>query len=226
MLLVALPVIFSLETPLQDRSDTADSLESATLLRRASIDIKRNQLNNPHQGILLTSKETLQHLYRQVYQRKNFRYLLSVFLIVSLASSGTPIFPQYISKRYGWTFAEAGYLLTVKAVVNVTLLTIIVPNAIKALHKYTRMNGVAINIASAKASEIISVIGIILIGTSTTMGVLILCKSPKSSSHIQSANGISTHFLCLWLRDASLHPFSCEEPTNCGTGRWCQFARL
>lgn len=177
MLLIALPVIFSLRPPSSDLNATADSLESAALLRRASVDIKRDRLNSPQQGILLASIGTLQHLWRQVSQRKNFRYLLSVFLLVSLASSGTPILPQYISKRYGWTFAEAGYLLTVKAVVNVTLLTIIVPNTIKALHKYTRMNGVAINIASAKASEFISVIGILLIGTSTNMGFLIFCKS-------------------------------------------------
>ncbi|KAE9979927.1 hypothetical protein BLS_009348 [Venturia inaequalis] len=183
MLLIALPVIFSLETP-SDRNTTVDSLESAALLRRASIDIKRNRLNNSNQGIFLASIETLQHLFRQVSQRRNFRYLLSVFLIVSLASSGTPILPQYISKRYGWTFAEAGYLLTVKAIVNVTLLTMIVPSTIKALHKYTRMSGVSINIASAKASEIISVFGVLLVGTSTTMGALIFCKSPKSSSRI------------------------------------------
>lgn len=188
MLLTALPVIFSLGTASPEPDATVDSLESATLLRRASIDIKRNEMNNFYQGILLTSIRTLQDLYRQVSQRKNFRHLLSVFLIVSLASSGTPIFPQYISKRYGCTFAEAGYLLTVKAIVNVTLLTIIVPNTIKALHEYTRMSGVSINIASAEVSEVISVVGVILVGISTTMGFLIFCKFTRHPLRIQSAN--------------------------------------
>ncbi|TID27029.1 MFS general substrate transporter [Venturia nashicola] len=218
MLLVALPVIFSLKTPSPDHNATVDSLETATLLRRGSIDIKRNRLNNSHHGVFLNSKETLQHLFRQVTQRKNFRYLLSVFLIVSLASSGTPILPQYISKRYGWTFAEAGYLLTVKAVVNVTLLTVIVPNAIKALHKYTRMSGVSINVASAKASEIISVVGVILVGSSTTMGFLIFCKSSEFSLCIKFANGISAGSIRDGIRNASFHPFTGEEPANCGTG--------
>ncbi|QDS69375.1 hypothetical protein FKW77_004409 [Venturia effusa] len=183
MLLIAMPVIFSLRPPSSHLSITADTVESASLLRRASVDIKRNRFDNRPKKILLASKETLSHFWRQISRRKNFRYLLLVFLLASLASSGTPILPQYISKRYGWTFAEAGYLLTVKAVVNVSLLTIIVPNIIKALHKYTRMNGVSINLASAKTTLVLYALG-----SAMPVFTLSLVKAPDIAGQDEDAN--------------------------------------
>ncbi|KAI3339157.1 major facilitator superfamily domain-containing protein [Ustulina deusta] len=52
--------------------------------------------------------------------------LLSMFL-TSLASADTKLLAQYISTRYHWTFASAGYLLSAKAIVNFFLLTFVVP---------------------------------------------------------------------------------------------------
>lgn len=176
MLLLAIPVIISLKTPSPDLNNIDDALESESLLRTASVDIKRRDLEYSQQGILRTSIATLSRLRAQVSERKNFRYLLTVFLLASLASSNTPILPQYISKRYGWTFAEAGYLLSIKAAVNMILLTLIVPHTIKALLKYSHMSGITINTCSAKASLLVSVIGAILVATSTSIGLLVFCN--------------------------------------------------
>lgn len=63
---------------------------------------------------------------------RNFSLLLACFLLASLASSDTKLLVQYISKRYEWTFAAAGYLLSGKAVVNFVLLTIIVPRVLRS----------------------------------------------------------------------------------------------
>jgi hypothetical protein len=65
---------------------------------------------------------------------RNFSLLLISFFLSSLASSDTKLLSQYISKRYDWTFASAGYLLSAKAVVNFFLLTIIVPRVLKSKH--------------------------------------------------------------------------------------------
>jgi hypothetical protein len=181
MLLVAMPVILSLRSRPSGLSSPGDLVESESLLRRASVDVKRSRLEDSQHGVIRASIETFSRLWGQVSERKNFRYLLAVFLLASLASSNTPILPQYISKRYGWTFAEAGYLLSVKAAVNIILLTLIVPNAIRALLWYSRLSGVAINISSAKASLFVSVLGAILVATSTSMAFLIFCKSPHVS---------------------------------------------
>ena len=61
----------------------------------------------------------------------NFSLLLASFVLTSLASSDTKLLVQYISKRYGWKFASAGYLLSGKAVVNFVLLTVAIPNLLR-----------------------------------------------------------------------------------------------
>ena len=65
---------------------------------------------------------------------RNLVHLLISFFLTSLASADTRLLPQYISKRYHWTFASAGYLLSGKAVVNFLLLTLVVPGI---LHRST-----------------------------------------------------------------------------------------
>lgn len=63
---------------------------------------------------------------------RNFTLLLISFFLTSLASSDTKLLAQYISKRYDWTFAAAGYLLSGKAVVNFTLLTVVIPVVLRS----------------------------------------------------------------------------------------------
>ena len=72
-------------------------------------------------------------------------------VLTALASSDTKLLIQYIPKRYEWTFAEVGidlsgcpklayaaflgrirYLLSEKALVNIALLTVIVPCIIRS----------------------------------------------------------------------------------------------
>jgi hypothetical protein len=53
-------------------------------------------------------------------------------MLTSLASSDTKLLVQYISARYKWTFASAGYLISGKAVVNFTLLTIVIPKVLRS----------------------------------------------------------------------------------------------
>ncbi|KAF2673543.1 hypothetical protein BT63DRAFT_159691 [Microthyrium microscopicum] len=101
----------------------------------------------------------------QAFKRPRFRLLLSVFFLASLASSNTPLLAQYISKRYGWTLSDAGYLLSVKAVINVILLTIVVPTSIRYLSKQTT-EGTTTNIIGAAASISFSVLGAALVGLS------------------------------------------------------------
>lgn len=65
---------------------------------------------------------------------RNLTLLFVCFFLSSLASSDTKLLPQYISKRYLWSFASAGYLLSGKAVVNFTLLTLVIPWMLRSRH--------------------------------------------------------------------------------------------
>ncbi|KAK8059925.1 MFS general substrate transporter [Apiospora saccharicola] len=65
---------------------------------------------------------------------RNLTLMFICFFLSSLASSDTKLLPQYISKRYHWTFASAGYLLSCKAVVNFVLLTVVIPSLLRSRH--------------------------------------------------------------------------------------------
>ncbi|KAI0397533.1 major facilitator superfamily domain-containing protein [Xylariaceae sp. FL0594] len=67
------------------------------------------------------------HLLTSSLGSRKLVLLLLSMLLTSLASADTKLLAQYISKRYHWTFASAGYLLSAKALVNFVLLTFVVP---------------------------------------------------------------------------------------------------
>ncbi|KAF2476451.1 uncharacterized protein BDR25DRAFT_277581 [Lindgomyces ingoldianus] len=107
-------------------------------------------------------------LGRLIAGRKNFQVLLVSFFLTALASSDTKLLVQYISKRYEWTFAEAGYMLSAKALVNVTLLTVVVPRVIRASMSSRTVRGseIWLNYLGAEASIAISVVGVLCVAVS------------------------------------------------------------
>lgn len=112
-------------------------------------------------------------LFRPITQNPKFLLLTSVFFLAGFASSNSPLLVQYISKRYGWTFSQAGYLLSAKAIVNVLLLTIIIPSLIQYINAHLAISPRDINIGAAELSLIISVIGVLTIALAQNMGSLI-----------------------------------------------------
>lgn len=109
----------------------------------------------------------------------NFSLLLACFLLASLASSDTKLLVQYISKRYQWTFASAGYLLSGKAVVNFVLLTVVVPRVLRSEMVASGGDGASgvssdrINFRFAKLCFGVSVLGAAAIAVSTTILLLV-----------------------------------------------------
>jgi hypothetical protein len=108
---------------------------------------------------------------------RNFTLLLFSFLLTSLACSDTKLLAQYISKRYNWTFASAGYLLSAKAVVNFTLLTCVVPRILHALRRSAQRGTQArssdeANVYYAKICLVLSVLGALAIALAATIWLL------------------------------------------------------
>lgn len=106
---------------------------------------------------------------------RNFSLLLICFLLTSLASSDTKLLVQYISKRYQWTFASAGYLISGKAVINFFLLTIIVPRALRsaAVAGAGHESSDHINIRFANACFVVSILGALAISMAATIWMLV-----------------------------------------------------
>ncbi|KAK4465182.1 major facilitator superfamily domain-containing protein [Cladorrhinum samala] len=105
----------------------------------------------------------------------NFALLLFSMFLTSLASADTKLLVQYISKRYGWTFASAGYLLSGKAVVNFVLLTIIIPRLLawRASRRRERDAQDTIYLTYTKACIAISVVGAIAIALADAIYLLV-----------------------------------------------------
>jgi hypothetical protein len=121
--------------------------------------------------------EHIRKIRLQVTGRHNFQVSLSIFCLAAMASSNSPLFPQYISKRYDWTFANAGYLLSIKAAVNITLLALVIPSTVKLLATRSHLSPDRINRMGAIVMLMISVVGVLMIGFALTVPILVLCES-------------------------------------------------
>ncbi|EFX02260.1 hypothetical protein CMQ_2309 [Grosmannia clavigera kw1407] len=115
---------------------------------------------------------------------RNFGLLLVGFLLSSLASADTRLLTQYISKRYAWTFAQAGYLLSCKAVVNFVLLAVVVPRLLRARARARRtvaripgdassLDNTRDNLLLARLCLGVSVLGAAAIALSSSIAILV-----------------------------------------------------
>jgi hypothetical protein len=111
--------------------------------------------------------------------RRHFQILLVSFFLTALASSDTKLLVQYISKRYEWTFAQAGYMLSAKAIVNFMLLAVIVPRIIKSSMSSKAVQGseARLNYLGAEISILVSVVGVLCVALAFKFWMLLAGKS-------------------------------------------------
>lgn len=125
LLFCAIPVIMELprrlkvplinSTPsLFKRSDTSNLEESRRLLSQneGSSDRRFNAVQSSS-GLLHEALRVVHKFVGLIRGRRNFQILLCSFLLTALASSDTKLLVQYISKRYGWTFAQVRQSMSV-----------------------------------------------------------------------------------------------------------------
>lgn len=173
LLVIAVPIISMLpdhNTTKDQRDEQSQPLLSSPLLKA----------QDSHPTILQSVIRRFQALRLALASHpRNFSLLLACFLLASLASSDTKLLVQYISKRYRWTFASAGYLLSGKAVVNFVLLTVVVPRVLRSVVVAGGSNGAAgassdhINFRFAKLCFGVSILGAAAIAVSTTIWLLV-----------------------------------------------------
>ncbi|EOA81596.1 uncharacterized protein SETTUDRAFT_143245 [Exserohilum turcica Et28A] len=150
--------------------------ESGPLLgsTSASSDRHANDLDT-HLGIFQRIAHAIRRMRRLITGRRKFQVLLCSFFLTALASSDTKLLVQYISKRYEWTFAQAGYMLSAKALVNFTLLAIVVPRIIRTSMETSTVRGseVRLNIFGAEICIAISVVGVLCVAMASRFWMLL-----------------------------------------------------
>lgn len=173
LLLAAVPVI----RMLPDHAPSSCSYDEQAQPLLSSPLLKAQDANDPSTLHLVIER------FRALKQvlashSRNFTLMLICFLLTSLASSDTKLLVQYISKRYHWTFASAGYLISGKAIVNFTLLTFVIPRALRSVTNSlpgpdSISSSDRINIRFANACFAVSVVGALAIALAATIWMLI-----------------------------------------------------
>ncbi|KAL1646117.1 hypothetical protein SLS58_003537 [Diplodia intermedia] len=168
-----LPTIYLLPTTVSQRSKTSpddvghsDGPEGESLLGSDPISAIRPNKRTRLSARLFAPVGTIARL---VVGRHNFQiHLIGGFFLPALASSNTHLLPQYTSKRYGWKFEHVGYLLSIKAAVNITLLALVIPMTMRTLLKRMPGKEVRLNYSGAQISLAVSILGALSIAAAGT----------------------------------------------------------
>lgn len=175
LLLIAVQAVHSLPTE-QFRFPAADDMEGHRQPLLSSPRLKAQDRQRSLASSVLYRFDVIRSIVAS--HPWNFSLLLISFFLTSLASSDTKLLVQYISKRYKWTFSSAGYLLSGKAVVNFTLLTVVIPRLLKkraeSLHltSYPHSQDIT-NVTYARSCLIVSILGALAIAFASTIWLLI-----------------------------------------------------
>jgi hypothetical protein len=160
--------------------------------------------------------QAVRKLLGLVVGRPNLQVLLISFFLTALASSDTKLLVQYISKRYGWTFAQAGYMLSAKAIVNFTLLAIFVPRMIKSSMSTKVVHGseVRLNYLGAIISILVSVVGVLCVALAFEFWMLLAGKSNRATLKQIRADIHSTCCICFRISITRIHHVACQVATD------------
>ncbi|KAI8627463.1 hypothetical protein F5Y19DRAFT_166636 [Xylariaceae sp. FL1651] len=194
LLLAAIPIISLLPT-------RGDVLEDTSEARRPLISSPTLKAQASRASLLTLVVDRIHLLASSVGNLQLALLLLSMFL-TSLASADTKLLAQYISTRYHWTFASAGYLLSAKAVINFFILSVFVPLFLAARGNASQSQSDRANIRYARFCLVSSVLGALAIGVSASIWVLFpslliyALGVPLSIFTLSLANSPS-----MWLRE-------------------------
>jgi hypothetical protein len=158
-------------------------------------------------GISQSVIRAARKLVHLVTGRRHFQILLVSFFLTALASSDTKLLVQYISKRYEWTFAQAGYMLSAKAIVNFTLLAIIVPRIIKSSMSSKALHGseARLNYLGAEVSILVSVVGVLCVALAFRFWMLI---AGKHIGTVQKRTKLTVTALVIYALGSALPVFT------------------
>ncbi|KAI1129730.1 hypothetical protein F5Y10DRAFT_144589 [Nemania abortiva] len=165
LLVLAFPTILLLHI-------NEDAPDDTTEVRRPLISSPTLKAQSSRASLLASVADRVHSLVSAVGNVQLALLLLSM-LLTSIASADTKLLAQYISKRYHWTFASAGYLLSAKAVVNFILLIFIVPFFLATQGNASQSLSDNANVRYARFCLVSSVLGAFAIGVSSVIWELI-----------------------------------------------------
>ncbi|EEH05756.1 conserved hypothetical protein [Histoplasma capsulatum G186AR] len=109
-----------------------------------------------------------------IVRDKHLMFLVSAFLVYRLSRGTAWLLIQYISKRYQWTLADANFLTSFKSILTIFLFLGVLPLASWYLTARRGAHHREKDLALAKASVILLVVGTLIMGLSPSIGLFIV----------------------------------------------------
>ncbi|KAK8145611.1 hypothetical protein G3M48_004226 [Beauveria asiatica] len=108
------------------------------------------------------------------FTRQNFLSisLLSTLLVTTLGRSAPDILLQYVTKRYGWTWADSSLLLSIHWLITLILLTAVLPAVTQFLLQALGMPSQTTDLLLARVSVVASSVGAFVIGASANVPLM------------------------------------------------------
>ncbi|KAM4066384.1 major facilitator superfamily protein [Hirsutella rhossiliensis] len=122
---------------------------------------------------LLTLVEQVTTLFQSMFlQDRRLGILLSSLLFTTLGRYASTILMQYTTKRFGWSWSQAGIMSSVSTLVNLILVVAILPPLSHALRYYLELGPMIKDLWIARASIFALIAGSFGIGLSSTSPML------------------------------------------------------
>ncbi|KAM0349700.1 hypothetical protein ACHAPU_003529 [Fusarium lateritium] len=132
------------------------------------------------------------HSFDFVIKDRALSALVFTFLISKVGRQAANMLFQYVSKRYGWTLAQAGFLISLRAGVNIALFTAILPFI--ATYALVRWSAASRDLWIGKASILLLILGsFILFLSETAAGMIVgLVVSTLGSGFAPTMRSLAT----------------------------------
>ncbi|KAK3362593.1 major facilitator superfamily domain-containing protein [Lasiosphaeria hispida] len=134
-------------------------------------DTKRSKLSSTRR-LWHKAREGLTEVWAFVVSNKSISFLMLSLIFVVLGKFVQDMLLQYATKRYGWSYSRAAFLLTIRSVASLITLTVILPGASWFCFNRLAMSGVAKDIWLARLSGLVQIVGCLLIAAAANGYVL------------------------------------------------------
>ncbi|RDW94397.1 hypothetical protein BP5796_00160 [Coleophoma crateriformis] len=124
--------------------------------------------------IKTTASQLVAAVFGYIWGDTKIALLMLTILLTSLGRYAGELKLQYATKKFHWTWAQAGYLISVKAVCSLILLVVLLPSASHILTNKYSFTVKAKDLWLARVSSILALLGAFLIAFSPRSPMMVL----------------------------------------------------
>jgi hypothetical protein len=124
------------------------------------------------QSIIMIAREKISEAAGVMVQDKRVFLLLATFPLHVISRSTMKLLLQYVTQRYSWSMAAAGFLNSLRASINILLLILILPLVTKLLLGRLKFSNMRKDLTLARVSMLLLTIGSFTIAASPNVAFL------------------------------------------------------